>query len=399
MNNKNIKSFFDYVFLGVIFFPFVGSPSFDTQPFPIVFSLIYIFYNYKLIEHTRDVNVYFFWGIYIICFVATILLTDEFSFLLIRGMASYIGVPSFLIASSIFLRKNRLNFGVVFYINIIWIIGGVLQLFIPDIFSSFVSMRTSSNRGVTSFAPEPGFYSMVLVYITFLQILLRGSASRNYLYGAIILNIVSVLILAKSFLGLVYLVILVGAYFFSEEGGLPLVKSVYLMLAGLVVGFLYFSFLSDSDPDSESRINFIVKNIFSNPLDILVDDESAASRISDVILPPFVSAFDFFIPHGFDQFSIISREFYIQNNFSYILYVGNNIIKSWHGAFLFEMGYGYFSFVGYFLYTTLKFGIKAKWQTAFMFLMLFSSVPVAFPLVYFGIMLFWFVQYECQIKT
>ena len=74
----------------------------------------------------------------------------------------------------------------------------------------FGSQRTTIDRGVTSFAPEPGFFGFVLFNYFVILVLLREYIPKRSFYVLQSLNVFSTIFLAQSAVAIVYFILMFG---------------------------------------------------------------------------------------------------------------------------------------------------------------------------------------------
>lgn len=377
-------------FLGNIFIissmiPWLGFKFLDTQPFPIIFAFIFLLS--QLIYPNIKIKIDYIFHITIIIFLSLIyiiLIENKYDFLLVRGLGNYLSIPIFLYAYDIFIKRYGFPLQIIIIINICYILVGILQYFGLDLTSALIASRTTSLRGVTSLTTEPTFYGIYLFFISWIYYSKYSGDIPNFIYYIILCNIIAIVFLAQSSMIILYLLIGAILYFSKSRNIKLLIKYFILLIAGL----LLIPFL---DGLFESRVLIFINYLISNPLAFFSDDASANQRLSHVILPIYASYLKFFMPGGFHGFIIDVESAAISfNNYFYFSYVGDKIM-SWIGSLVYELGVSGIVVIILLIFNIYKKSSSFLFEKMLFFLILFSAIPVAFPLTY--------MLYVLMIKT
>lgn len=312
----------------------------DAQPLAFLLALIYLIIN------VRTFNCYLF--------SAVIMLVGAFLGFLsstwgdgLRGLFGYISV--ILIPSALLhyfkrygLPKYELYRGVL----IVWGIVGLIQFRFPSLIQ-FLSSRDgvyalSGGRGVHSFAPEPTFYAMFLIFIS-LAIFIQSSNNESFgtvrqINTLFIFIFFQILFLSQSSLVLLFLI--TSAFIYS------LVRMPFHTLAIIVViATVFFSSIDFSLYDFEYddirllRLLWDFNDLSSfNIAEILSIDGSISDRAVQIIGSHYISASNWFLPHGFSEWSVSKEKlpYFISDAASSI--EGLNRVLSFSGSMLFEVG-------------------------------------------------------------
>lgn len=200
-------------------FPYVGFGilTTDTQPWSLLFSLFIILiisFN-KKIKFPRA-----FVFILISCFVAIGYLMFGLIFIkgdVIYGITSlsyYVTIPIIILAVYNVGIPDKIG-KIFLVVYMVWLVFGILQLFIPSVSDLFVnSVRTSGERGVTSLAPEPVWYARSVLIMTLIAICLywEEKLSKKVLKSIVLLSVFQVVVLGLSGTGFFYLCLFIFLY-------------------------------------------------------------------------------------------------------------------------------------------------------------------------------------------
>lgn len=357
-----------------IFFPWVSFNlnSMDTQPWVLFTNIIFLF-----IYSGRKLNHFLFFG-YLILMPIVIIGFINLGVNSIRGVLSYLIFFSTLHVFYIIFNKylNHLNYYLPIF-NIIWLVGGVLQLvFGTQVLSFLVQVRTSIGRGVTSFAPEPTHYAFFLLFMSWLILLINDKVSKK-LFFLIFLNFIFILLVAKSSMVFLYCLLFAVYLLFSYASLTQILKTIPVM--GLLV-YIFISFISNSS----SRISNITEKLIADPLLVIQLDESINARLAAPVLSLHGAFKDFFIPHGFNAY--INQVNTLNEDLGNFFWYGYEVdkIMSGTGALLYELG-----FVGFiiiiFSYITMS-GKEKKFRKtlipfSLLWIFLTGAIPISFTLI------------------
>ena len=110
-------------------------------------------------------------------------------------------------------------------------------------------------------------------------------------------------------------------------------------------------------------------------------DPSVNVRVAHAVYPWHGAVTTFFVPHGFSSFA----ETYdaVKQSYGGFFWYGerSDAIMSYAGAFVFELGFIGLVFLGYVLYLLFRFNRQRILELVFLFALLNSALPVAFPLI------------------
>lgn len=322
------------LFLTLFFmmFPWLsfGLNTFDMQPwlcflYPMLILLNRKFYAFK--EFTP---------IYIILLATMLISIYESNQYSIRAFFTYfLFVLGIQCSFYIFNERPRLLLKLIVFSDLAWIFFGLIQLFLGiDSLSFLVNLRSSDDRGVTSLSPEPTHFGFHMVFYSWLLILLNyiGCIKFNKMLILLLLNMLTIVFLAKSSMATLCFVLMVSCFMLSKLTLRQLTPFAFLLFLSFIIVFE----LINQDP--ESRISQILSGILSDPLLLVQSDGSVNARVAHWILPIYGAFCDYFSPHGFSVFIDQSSELNDELG-SYFWYgYETNIIMSGLGAMLYELG-------------------------------------------------------------
>lgn len=379
-----------FLALFFMFFPWLsfGLNNSDIQPWSLIFSLLYLllFFEKKI---TYPSMLFFF---AFICSFFISIAYDKYDFLMLRGVANYFSVfLYFFVYYSISKKYNLLRLVIIF--NVIWLFVGALQIiFNASIFDFIVSVRTSDSRGVTGLSPEPTYYGMYLFFISWIVILesdymrLKAKICKVLVF----LNVIYIIFIAKSSMILLFLILIIP---FLIIGQLSIKKMV-------IVSFTLISLITltyiNIDMLEGTRIYNIFNSLFRYGVMSIVSDASVNSRLVHVYVSIVSSLNDFMLPHGFHSFgdklvNLLSyNQYFFHGQYT-------NKIMSWFGSVFFELGwFSVFIYGGIFasIYNR-KEVLKSICNILFLFLILNSAIPLAFPLISILLASFYAKKHTC----
>jgi hypothetical protein len=379
----SFSRFAGITFIVVSCFPWVGMPYMDTQPFSFISACFYLLSEIFSSKGRFAIPFYILFIIisFILGVIYSLFLAEMFDFLAIRGIVMYIGIPIFLLAYATFINKYGFPKHLFYKINCIWIGAAFLQLqFSTEIYSSFVSIRTTEDRGLTSLAPEPTFFGIYLFFSSWVMLEIENYKLSKRAMVLFVLNILSILFLAKSSMVILFCLLAVNFTFLSQMMWLGVRGALYSFFIIAIVSFLFYflavNYLADS------RLYYIFSIILNNPFLLFEIDASSNARLSSIVLPLHSFFDNYFWPHGFYAYpSVAERVASFYDDFFFYEY-DKAKIESWIGALLFELGI--FGLVGL-IYMIIKImnGERNRiLKSLFLLLILFSAIPTGFPLIY-----------------
>lgn len=386
---KNISNFgrqLAQILLFCSFFPWTNFNfnSFDSQPWSFIFGTIYVISLRKIKLPGFDFIIFSFFiilGLFLAIFVSGTFSSAS----VLRGCFHYLTLLVLCVAFyNIFLTSGFPLHSIV-VINVIWLILGGLELLFPNVSGVFSHTRTSLDRGVTSFAPEPYyfgvslvFFNMIISYYYFFVVCAdRAKGIRSYIHTLILLNVMACIFLSQSlsaFILMAFQIVLHVCLFLRSTTKLYFLFLVILFAFGLMtVGAVLFEILLSS------RFAVLVTRAWEYGVYYLVSsDGSANQRLESIVMPIVLFIKQFPFPGGFENF--YSDKNTILVDFPFLWYPTlNNSILSWVGALFYELGlWGALSF-WYFLRMHTRLTLKDILFCLTLAVILISALPVSFP--------------------
>ena len=314
------------LFLFFIFFPFVSpiKTSTDMQPYSVVFAFILLPFFKLTITRSQ---------LYILLLplvAIVVLFFSDFSFNSLRSLYNYISLFIIYYVSYKVLKSNVLNVkSIIKFFLSVWISIGLLQATIKkDLLTFLISeSRTTENRGATSLAPEPTFFAIILIYFL-LFIFQLNLKNKNKYYIAIIF---SILLVAKSSMGFVYLLVM---FFYILLTKLNF-KLFLITISSCLLLSISISFFVDS------RLYELAMIFIENPSNLIMFDASINDRFFQIYFS-IKGFFQFyFLPHGFSYWGkYLAIEVPKYSDYVMVDYFSSDgRIMSGLGSLLFELGF------------------------------------------------------------
>lgn len=311
---------------------------------------------------------------YVFVFSTFVLFLNSINFTSLRSYFNYLSL--FFLSHVVFyvLKSERIDFDSFLKKSIlVWFFIGLIQSLYDKSFMTFLvsGSRTTESRGVTSLAPEPTFYGIVLVF--FLIFLLHLETSRKKTYS--FLCVFGVLFLAKSSMGVLFLVMLMFFYTITHIN----LKYILMSLVGVfTLPILVGNFIGGT------RLSFLLFKFTENPKSVILVDPSINDRFFHVFFSIKGSYDNYFLPNGYLSWKDYIEmevpkfsEYVITDFFS----VGSRIMSG-YGAAFFELGIVAVAvpISLLFLYFSL---FRNDWRKIVFFFLtvnaiMFSAIPIGF---------------------
>ncbi|MBY8039687.1 hypothetical protein KW477_17075 [Vibrio fluvialis] len=361
-----------FVFFSI--FPYVSfvPNSLDSQPFSIFFCCLFLISN---LFRTKSVPlVWFSILIYFVISFALIVFNlhiSGFDFLLARGFINYLTVA--LVPWGFYSYLERYGFPKKIFIFgiLVYLFCGLVQIVISrEIFGFLVDVRTTTDRGVTSLAPEPTYYGIVCYFLMLCVIMSNDFSS---IQKKIILSILvfQIFLLSMSSMTALFIICMILGYALSKNVITPKI------LLYLSIIFVSVTFVSMSGYLDNSRLFKLAFLALDKGFSAFSYDASMNERLSQVYLSFYGFVNNYFLPGLFTTFSDFSanRESY---SGGFFWYGGDtNKIMSYLGAMAYETGI----FILFYFFTVF-FAIKGHrvFMTFAFLIPLLSAIPLANPL-------------------
>lgn len=264
-----------------------------------------------------------------------------------RGIFGYLSFTVVFFAIYKILNKKNLNL-VERRIKIYFWIWNIVALFQIIDKSLFIFWRYRASmgqgRGAVSFATEPAYFSFFLILSS---LILYSIDKKNKKY--LIYSFISCSVLARSFIGIVYLSIIIFICYLNKKNLFKILGTAILIL---LLEYIIIQYLPENSP---YRVVRLLKQFLKEPFLIFLKDKSIRERIIHIIFSLKGSCENFFMPKGFStwvKYSSINRIIYkdffsfdIREIEKYTLYVFdkkniiNNNINTMLGGIFYELGF------------------------------------------------------------
>ena len=243
----------------------------------------------------------------------------------------------------------------------------------PFIFSFILPrVSTSSSRGMVSLAVEPSYYGLIMLFYIILIYLFYENKNKNHLILFLMFQIVFLARSSFIFLLLVFLLFIISL----------LKKPIIVFLIMFVFSFMYGFILNFIPIFFPGRLGSVLKNLASDPLELVMMDGSVNDRVFHIIYTVKGFFDNYMLPHGFNGWSAY---IHLQRTQSiYADQVSTGKILSAFGSSLFELGF--FGFLLILAFNKVFFLIKVKSNKKYIFSLLFFNVfffmpiPLSLPL-------------------
>lgn len=263
---------------------------------------------------------------------------DMFSYF--RGAYGYISFlvifyTTYKFCNIIDLKKIEKRVKIYF---VMWNIVGLIQCFDKSLLIFWRNRAViGDGRGSISFATEPAYFVFFLILSS--SILYSINLKNKYYF---LISLFFSIILAKSFIGMSYLLIITTIVFLNKKNILKIIS--------LVIGFslIIYSFGYNIPQNIDYRILKLLREIIRNPFLLVIKDGSIRNRIIHIIFSIKGSLENLMLPNGFSHWgdyvssSLIKYKNYFllsQNEVVGVINeMSNNNINTMFGGMIYELG-------------------------------------------------------------
>lgn len=403
---------FSNILLFLVLFPYLSiiQTPFDTQPFALIFSIL--IFSILLIRKDNDLSFPFpLWVLFLIFLYALGIYFINSNYY--YGMRSLVGYASiFFITFASYKTFKYINVKNYIFSIYIWLFFGIVQLLFNKNFGRWFVPRlsTSVGRGVTSLAVEPSYYATVCIFVLILNELFYKNAKYNRkLYYMIMCALVFQIIISFSGSGFLFLLVFffskcISLMFFDQE-----IKRYRTLFSSIIIFFLIIFLFLYLPALQYTRAGILLKNVLKDPLALLLTDQSAADRISHVLLSFYSLFYSYGIGLGlgtwgdYSNLLTASAGGRIEEIANVWLSTGSRIMSGW-GSAIYEIGIFGILLVIVFLWIMFAGLRKNKEMKSVYFMSMLTigfvmlmAVPIAFPL--FGYTLGAFLYYAYRGKS
>lgn len=367
-----LASFFNWVGFGLL--------NLDSQPYAFIMFTLFLISIYKSIKlPTHAVAIFFL--ILAGSIIAVANTNDVFSFIAGRAIFNYLSFYVIFLGFYNYLVRFGFPHRLFYFSAVIYLLGGIVEIFKPELIEIFAPRRTSADRGATSFAPEPTFFAILLFFSSWLMLVANGYRLKSRA-AIIFAQIGAIVLLAKSSMGALFLAIafqaVVVGNFFRTRIKKKAILSAFLAVLVLIPLSLYLHVQL-----GDSRLLSVILKLQGEVdiLDIFFLDASMNHRLEHVVFSLHSAVLNLMVPAGFDSFSI-HREYLLNFYNGYFWYGGaGEKVMSWLGDWILQLGI--FGLAIMVLLSSASFdrSYRSFLEQIVLFLILLSAIPVAFPLV------------------
>ena len=369
------------VFLSLIPWYSFGLLSGDSMPWPFMGYFLFLCSLKSSIKVPKNFIIFF--SILVTGIIVALLFSSNiFNENIFRSLYNYFGVVVFYIGFYNYLQKYGFPIHIFIFANLVWLLFGLFELFLPDLASIFSSARTDQGRGVTSLSPEATFFGIYLFFSSWLIISGEKYNISQYILILLLINIASIFFLAKSSMVILYLLI-AGAVFFVYTY-FRLIWKKQVIKRTFVIAAIMLLLIPIMDQTLEnSRIMNLYEQIQGElSLRVIFSvDESLNSRLEHLVYSIHGSFNNFLIPAGFDNFIKSGDVFDATYDYYFYYNQPTNKIMSWNGDWLYQLGIFGLIFLVYLFYTSSDGSRFRRAELFLLIVLLLSAIPLAFPMI------------------
>ena len=393
------------VFFIFALFPFVsfGTNSMDSQPHYIFLSIV----SFILFATSGGIFKKSIGLLLILTFILITLISMEenFGFIFLRGIGSYLGFFMTLIVSIIYFERYGVPIKTIILANLVYLFAGLLQVFYGGLVLEFlVHSNTSSavlKDGVMSLTSEHTFFGIVLYFFSWILLVIYDYNPPNKVKVLIVINILSIFILAKSSMVIVFLV--ASAFVFFIRNLKQKMNPIKILIIPIVLFITLYAFLEIFPGSRFASLLHIGEagiGLFDRLLAIVHSDHSINDRVLNVVFPYYGIVINNGIPGGLHSFydsSVILVEHF---DGYFWAGLGSHKILSFIGTFIYELGLVGVIFILY-MYWFLKDNNNPNrfFELILLFTVLNSGIAVAFSLVPILIAIMYYKKSNPTLKS
>lgn len=376
------------LFIIAALFPFVsfGTNLMDSQPhyiFLAFFSFIFFTFSGLIFRKAIDLIIFL-----MIILLTLVIFDTNHDFLFFRAIASYSGFIITLVVSIIFFERFGIPIKTIVIANIIYIFAGLIQIPFGGHVLNFLNLQNgfspSVAEGVWSLTPEHTFFGIILFFFSWILLIIYDYKPPIKIAFLVFINILSIFVLAKSSMVIVFLVVTACVYALrhliigqSLKNVLIIAIASFIFIYGYLMLFPGARFADIVDFDSQIHLGVIDKIN-----QVITLDPSINDRLLNVVFPYYGIVLNHGFPgglHSFADLSLILVEYF---NGYFWAGLGSNKILSFIGSFIYELGVIGVIFILY-MYWFLRDNNNPNrfFELILLFVILNSAIAVAFSLV------------------
>ncbi len=320
-------------FIFFAFLPWVnfGTNSRDTQIWPLLFGLLFLLTSYRHKYNSKEISIA---SLPLLALVVWFFFSEKvMDFIALRAIISYLAFTVCFLAFTVFVKKYNFPWKLIVSINILYLIVGILQTYIPNIVSSIVTSRgyDTFGRGVTGLTSEPTFFGIFLFFISYLYLVKTDFKPNFKISLMILLNVISIIFLTKSSTVALFIILAIPILLITR-------LSFKMLIASFI--FLTISILLIPIVLEGSRLLLLFESAQEiGVMRLIFLDGSINDRVANVIYPLHGFYLNNFLPGGFHSFTnthAYLTDYYL-GFFNYGS--GSTSILSYIGVYVYELGF------------------------------------------------------------
>lgn len=293
--NKVILSLLGKLLLFFIFFPYVVILNFgsDTQPNAFILSCVVLLcYQYYRGFRFPLMSLLF---LLLMMIMLVPLFMSNLNFVALRSFFGYASFFAIFTVGYIYFKKHsELKSKYLLWILTIYLFGAILQTFVDHDILHFLLPRERgyagiSGRGVESFASEPTYYGIILLFVVLFAMFSNNmhNYDRKKIY---IISFLSLFLFSKSATVILYFLI----------AGI-LIMFIYMRIRYLflLASFLLSAVFAITYIDIDYRFINLLRLLLKDPFSIITRDNSINDRFFHIYYSYLGFVDNLFIPHGF----------------------------------------------------------------------------------------------------
>lgn len=357
-----------------------GINDLDSQPWPLLSGGLFLLSCSPVIKAPLHSMAVFF--LISVGFLFSALASESFGgFTALRAAMNYLAILTAYIAFYNYLNRYGFPWRIFISVNIIWLIMAGVELVVPEVTETIAKRRTTADRGVTSLAPEPTFFAIYLFFSSWLMLAACAFRPDWRLVLLLATNVAATILLAKSTMGVLFIVISAGAFVWYRLATLRLSRRG---LRWLIMGIVAIAAMSvfGREAIEGTRIDKIYSYLAETSVwQIIMWDASINQRLEAVVMSLHGALYHNLWPAGLDTYLQTRDEIIHGYDGLFWWLSSNNKIMSWIGAIVYELGF--FGIAALALLAVVSYGRtrKSRVSLALLGIILLSAVPPSFPLV------------------
>jgi len=385
-NFTNITAKFFFI---AALFPFVsfGTNTMDSQPHYIVLAFFsFIFFTSSGLIFRKAIDLIIF---LMIILLTLVIFDSNYDFTFFRAIASYSGFIITLVVSIIFFERFGIPIKTIVIANLVYIFAGLIQIPFGGHSLLFLNIPNgfdpSIAGGVWSLSPEHTFFGIILFFFSWILLIIYDYKPPIKIVFLVLINILSIFVLAKSSMVIVFLVVTACVYALRHLIIGHSIKKVLIMAIASLI-FIYGFLILFPGSRFAGLVEFGINvddggGLFSKIYQVILKDVSINDRLLNVVFPYYGIVLNHGLPGGLHSFADLSLILVERFDGFFWAGLGSNKILSFIGSFIYELGLIGVIFIFY-MYWFLKDNNPNRFfELILLFTVLNSAIAVAFSLI------------------